>query len=557
MPLARHPLVFPYNTREPNAFIGLAAAKDNRMIGVIPQIVDDPIKGEKAAYAAKRLGLVATDTPAAGSYGGAVFNGTQKITAYASAATLAGATIYHETTNCGAVGASEFVNQIIEVSRSGVTYYMITASEAASLGSGYFLASDSVSDSTFSGDTHTNTVIDNITGLTDTLYPGQPISGTGIQAGTRIATVTSATAITTTIATTGTATVTITKTHLAKIIDADFPTTIVGSFVDMDGYLFVMDGSANVWNSDLNSIYSWSASSFIPANIKSGAARGCAKRGNLLCALKSFSIEFFRNAGNPFGSVLSRADTQYVNFGVKGSKSRAAVVTELEGILYIIGNGQDGRTGIYEMRGTVPTHISTPFIDSLIPNTSADYAYLSGNASQAQKILYLNGGLSDSLYGGTGGIAFYPDWGITTETGFPFDFIQHGGVFVSRSTTTGKTYAQQTTSSTPTYQDDSANFDSVLQFDGGDKGSGNIKTVKYYELIGDTFTAGTATLSYSDDDCQNFTAFPQTFDLTAAVKRIYPGGSYTGRRFLKLTVTGANRAWRGRFIDENYTVGAE
>ena len=49
---------------------------------------------------------------------------------------------------------------------------------------------------------------------------------------------------------------------------------------------------------------------------------------------------------------------------------------------------------------------------------------------------------------------------------------------------------------------------------------------------------------------------PFYLDLTAHLKRITNVPSYTGRRMLRLVVTGANRAWRGRFIDEEYTIGA-
>lgn len=60
----------------------------------------------------------------------------------------------------------------------------------------------------FSGATHTNTVIDSIAD-TSSLAVGMPLSGTGIAAGTVIQSITSSTAIVVTPATTGTATVTI------------------------------------------------------------------------------------------------------------------------------------------------------------------------------------------------------------------------------------------------------------------------------------------------------------------------------------------------------------
>jgi hypothetical protein len=64
-----------------------------------------------------------------------------------------------------------------------------------------------------------------------------------------------------------------------EITDVDFPSnqtpalTPVGALIHMDGYAFIQDKNGNIWNSDLNSLSSWSATSYINAQSLPSAVR--------------------------------------------------------------------------------------------------------------------------------------------------------------------------------------------------------------------------------------------------------------------------------------------
>src|SRR6185436_14982941 len=94
--------------------------------------------------------------------------------------------VFTGTTSRGVI--TGLAAHITECLFNGVTFVLITSTD----GTGWFWASDATVTS-ISGDTHTNSVVDNIAS-TAGLYVGQKVSGTGFTAGTRIASITSGTA---------------------------------------------------------------------------------------------------------------------------------------------------------------------------------------------------------------------------------------------------------------------------------------------------------------------------------------------------------------------------
>ena len=55
-------------------------------------------------------------------------------------------------------------------------------------------------------------------------------------------------------------------TTLTTISDADYPAVTVGPFATLDGYVFIMDNTKKIWNSDLDAPTSWASTSNIQAN---------------------------------------------------------------------------------------------------------------------------------------------------------------------------------------------------------------------------------------------------------------------------------------------------
>lgn len=257
---------------------------------------------------------------------------------------------------------------------------------------GYYFASDAgVAGTTFVGDTHTNTTIDNIAS-TAGLYSGQTLSGTNIAANTRILSVDSATAITTTLATTGTtAGVTITRSALAKIIDAQFPPnqspalTIVGNMIHMDGYAMVACSNGTLWVSDLNSLTSWTAASFVSADSKPDNAVGLAQINNTVVVFGTNTIEFFQNAGLASGAPLQKIASMTIDIGVyiidwATAGGTLDTICVVDGALYFVSNTSNqgsGEIGVYRMtRPGDARKISYGVLDKLLNQAGRGASYI-------------------------------------------------------------------------------------------------------------------------------------------------------------------------------------
>src|SRR5258708_11706407 len=133
-----------------------------------------------------------------------------------------------------------------------------------------------------------------------------------------------------------------------KITDVDFPgnagETLVGTFAHMDGYAFIMDAKGRVWNSDLNSITSWTAASFVSANSYPDAGVAVIRSGNKILAMGAESVQFYYNNPNGTGALspLSRIETMTQKVGCVS----ADAIRQLENGVYWGGSSaQPGKMG--------------------------------------------------------------------------------------------------------------------------------------------------------------------------------------------------------------------
>lgn len=90
----------------------------------------------------------------------------------------------------------------------------------------------------------------------------------------------------------------------------------VTNFVALDGYLFIGTNTNRIYNCDLNTPTSWSATSFLNATDTPGNLQWLIKVRNFLIAFKDKSIEFFEDLGNPTpGSPLEPRKQYNRNIG--------------------------------------------------------------------------------------------------------------------------------------------------------------------------------------------------------------------------------------------------
>jgi hypothetical protein len=579
MPTVRIPLVGVANQRGIDAQAAIVAGDDQRFVNCVFSVVKDPITGSGKAYVERRPGWGMASLVASGSVSTGLIR-TDSIGSVVSAFGDTNSTIYDSTTSVGAItGRALYFSETII---SGTGYVLIRSSD----GTGWYYAEDAKAQTSYTGDTHTNTTIDGIASTVG-MYSGQAISGSGIQAGTRILTVDSATAITTDTATTATAAgVTITKTPVAKILDADFTTTgtAISAFVDMDGFLFYSTSDGYLRNSDLNSLTAYSSTGKIAVQMSPDIPVAVARHKHSILCFGTDSVELFRNAGNAAGSPLARVADAYTKIGAQGQKA----IATLEDDIYFASSSRDGDVQIKKLPGLET--VSTPAVDRMLGTIAVNasiylaafqlggYPYVSAfvlTASESDSMLMqenddsllletgddilLEGSASESSSFGrhlvyNAGLKVWSEWDSTIPT-----FVTGMGsgatnqlIASSRINNSGKVYTINPVSDGELYQDDGTTFTMTITLQKVDHGTGRRKRVNSVRLIGDQQEAGTVTLSYSDDGGESYTT-AGTFDLTSAEPRITRLGAYRGGRVYKLEHA-YNGPFRGEALEVDYEV---
>lgn len=369
----------------------------------------------------------------------------------------------------------------------------------------WFIPMDALTNLTFTGDTHTNTTIDNISS-TAGLWVGQEISGTGIQAGTRIAAINSSTSITTSLATTATNSgITITRTIVAKIIDSDFPTDAVGAMVVMNGYTYVITTSGKIHNSDLNSITSWSSIGYISAQAEPDKGISLVKYKNTIIAFGVTSIEFFEDVGNPTGSPLKVIPNATL---VAGCLTGTAI-RQYDDSIYFIGNTNSTNLNLFELKNyslqAYKVKRLTTYIQTIRTGLLANLIRLVPILINGKSYLLLTIGTGSStttyifdiqLKEFTSGHHNNSEKNLTSITGsIMYSYSNYKDTNIVTLAGNVGLYTIDTV-----YGTNNEIRTSPLDF-----GTNTMKRIHKLRIIGDQdTTTNTLTISYSDDDGQNF-----------------------------------------------------
>lgn len=543
----RSPLVGSYNQRS----LTTPAGKDQFFKACIMTKVVNQAMNSATWYTEKRGGLVAGDTSGAGSNGigiwkspsmsettGGVFAAFGNVTSTIYMDKIIGATV-----NCGTL--SSFLVGFNEAVFGGITYILITAGD----GSGWYIASDATANTAYTADGNNSTTITDlkVAGVSSVagLYVGQKLTaGANIVAGSRIVSINAgAFSAVLDTATTGGAfnDLAITKEIVAKINDADFPTNCVGSFAELDGFIFVMTADGKVYNSDLNSVTSWTASGFISASISTDVGLGCIKHKNTIAAFGSDSIEFFQNTGNPAGSPLSSAPQLASNVGYNGIRG---ITKNAAGVFFLSGT-QTSKLALYKMTDFTPMEIPSQGID-----------FKASGATGAVNSFPYAGQLIVNIMGTTS-YWYSVDNGVFTEPALPAaayfattpSAIGNAALCVLTDTS-GTIYNMADT--TTTFQDGGAAFTMSVQL-AIDMGTQKRKFATELRFEGDVQPTGTLDISWSDDDGVTYTT-PRSMSLASmSVMKMTRLGSWKGTRLFRFQHS-ANTAFRGKAIEIDYTL---
>lgn len=340
-----------------------------------------------------------------------------------------------------------------------------------------------------------------------------------------------------------------------EITDGQYPINnglvTIGNMAHMSGWAFVMCTNGQIWNSDLNSLSSWSANNFITAQSIPDGGAGVIRNGEYIIAFGRSSMEFYENAGNPTGSPLRYVKGATRNIGVPVKTGRWW--THVGDYLYFIGvDGQSGKISLYKVIGTSVEQVSDTTKDSIFSQYGTP---LLRGVFVAHGMNHIVVSMASSAIG---------DFCYCVETNFWWEFpaiesgvqiqaaVGKGGISYLGLSKENET-AYLINSTVPVYQDDGSAYTAKVRTQNLDFGTRKRKFFHSLELVGDKqTTSGNTEISWSDDDYIT-TSTPVNIDMSTSNTRIYRCGMATRRSF---TVTDSvNRPWSAYFLDVEYSVG--
>lgn len=337
-----------------------------------------------------------------------------------------------------------------------------------------------------------------------------------------------------------------------KISDADFPgnagRTITGHFVAVDGYLFIMDTGGRIYNSDLNSVTSWTSTSFLTAQMYPDKGVGLARYKDQIVAFGKETIEFFHITDNVDGSPLARTQQAFIRIGCASEKG----YTQMEDTIAWVSTTDRGGCSIYKLDGFQAKRISTATIDAQLA--------LAGPNNVRVSCVKMLGKTFIFAYAGTLTFAYQLEDDIWTQwsSGAPLwsDIsVATAGSWqvytVSDLRDSGKVYTINP--SAYVYTDDGSSYTMTIQTSKLDFDTNDRKFYHRLEFIGDVQSSTTTlNVSWSDDDYQTWSTV-RTVDLSSNRSHLTQLGS-ARRRAFKFT-NSSNVPIRLEAIEVSLTVG--
>jgi hypothetical protein len=330
-----------------------------------------------------------------------------------------------------------------------------------------------------------------------------------------------------------------------EISDADFTAlNHRGMAVHLDGYMFIFDSQSRIWSSDLNTLATWSATSFISKQIEQDSGAGLARIGHQIVAFGDETAEVFYNAGYTTGSVLERIPNLTARVGL-GSISlnwghTAGVrhyYAQAGRRIYFPGRtaSRASEGAIFGFDGSKFEKVSTPAIDKIITEATVYHVstvLVRGKIGVAFSLTAPDTATQRALL-------FFPEWNEWFEwTSTYVQFASEGQFFMGiGGASSALKIARFETDATESWQDGTASSYQWLHQFKFPKKSNDLQRMKMFGLVGDTARSSLNVLvQFSDDDGQNWST-GRNIDMTSKRKSIHRNGTYRSR-MVRLSHTG-------------------
>jgi hypothetical protein len=173
---------------------------------------------------------------------------------------------------------------------------------------------------------------------------------------------------------------------LAQVTDSEFPTTLVDGVVTLNGRAYVMDAQGNIYNSALEDATAWDALDVLNAERQPDGGIYIGLHYDHVVAIGPRTIEFFQDAGNPVGSLLSRREDIFYNVGALSGES----FWQIGDIIYFLGTEAKGSVNVYKLEAFQLDKVSDYGMNTYLTNLiyrEAKGVFFSGFQAQGRTYL--------------------------------------------------------------------------------------------------------------------------------------------------------------------------
>lgn len=153
-----------------------------------------------------------------------------------------------------------------------------------------------------------------------------------------------------------------------------FPLNPVPGLVYLDGYVFAMDSKGTIWQSDNENPNIWGPLNYTSAVSEADKGKAIARHLNYIIAFKEWTADFFYDAGNAAGSVLSINQSAHIEIGCADGNS----IQNPEQTLIWMGTVVEGSRSIFMLDGLSPLKVSNKAVETFLnaSDLSGTYSWL-------------------------------------------------------------------------------------------------------------------------------------------------------------------------------------
>lgn len=271
---------------------------------------------------------------------------------------------------------------------------------------------------------------------------------------------------------------------LTTVSDGDYQSHVSG-IAHLDGYIFTLGSTGQIAHSDLRDFTAWNPNNVINAESYSDGGVAIARQLNYIAAFGSKTIEFFYDAANATGSILSRVTGALINIGCANARTMASIK---EMPVFVSDGG-----AVFMLSNMQPESISTPSVERIINGAILTDAYaqsfeIAGHAFYMLTMPTTNVSLAYD-------IATKRWWQVQDTSGnyWPYVNACQNGMDVYFQHGSGATFKLSGN------QDNGSNFSLKARTAWVDMGTGRRKHLRSLEVFSD-ISAGDISVRYSKND---------------------------------------------------------